>query len=222
MSGAAARREFPGWGLARHFCRSPLVDFCYGWTLWLFLSWIPAFFFENYHLNLQSSAMFTSGVLLAGVIGDTVGGVVSDRILRSHRQPASSARRSVIVVGFLGAVRVPGAGGADSRSHGRRGCLSLAFFFAELIVGPIWSVPMDIAPRLRRYRQRDDELRLCAGRLRLTLQLRFPGRSDGKLGRPLHRLDRLLLLGALLASRLRPDRPFELPASAAPTVPARV
>ena len=26
-------------------------------------------------------------------------------------------------------------------------CLSLAFFFAELIVGPIWSVPMDIAPR---------------------------------------------------------------------------
>ncbi len=26
-------------------------------------------------------------------------------------------------------------------------CLSLAFFFAELIVGPIWAVPMDIAPR---------------------------------------------------------------------------
>ena len=26
-------------------------------------------------------------------------------------------------------------------------CLSLAFFFAELIVAPIWSVPMDIAPR---------------------------------------------------------------------------
>jgi hypothetical protein len=25
--------------------------------------------------------------------------------------------------------------------------LSVAFFFAELIVGPIWSVPMDIAPR---------------------------------------------------------------------------
>ncbi|HEY5225191.1 MAG TPA: MFS transporter, partial [Methylovirgula sp.] len=25
-------------------------------------------------------------------------------------------------------------------------CLSGAFFFAELIVGPIWAVPMDIAP----------------------------------------------------------------------------
>jgi len=25
-------------------------------------------------------------------------------------------------------------------------CLSMAFFFAELIVAPIWAVPMDIAP----------------------------------------------------------------------------
>ena len=25
-------------------------------------------------------------------------------------------------------------------------CLALAFFFAELIVAPIWAVPMDIAP----------------------------------------------------------------------------
>ena len=25
-------------------------------------------------------------------------------------------------------------------------CLSVAFFFAELIVAPIWAVPMDIAP----------------------------------------------------------------------------
>jgi hypothetical protein len=26
-------------------------------------------------------------------------------------------------------------------------CLSLAFFSVELVVAPIWSVPMDIAPR---------------------------------------------------------------------------
>jgi MFS family permease len=26
-------------------------------------------------------------------------------------------------------------------------CLSAGFFFAELIIGPIWSIPMDIAPR---------------------------------------------------------------------------
>ena len=81
-----ARRAVPWLRLARHMLPVTIVDFCYGWTLWLFLSWIPAFFFENYHLNLQSSAMFSAGVLFAGVVGDTVGGVVSDRLLRQDRQ----------------------------------------------------------------------------------------------------------------------------------------
>ncbi len=58
-----------------------LVYFCYGWTLWLYLTWLPQFFMHGYKLNLKNSALFSSGVFLAGVIGDTVGGVVSDRIL---------------------------------------------------------------------------------------------------------------------------------------------
>ena len=124
-----------------------MVDFCYGWTLWLFLSWIPSFFFENYHLNLQVVRdVFRRRALSAGVVGDTVGGVVSDRLL-DKTGSLLVARRSVIVAGFLGAfvfllpvmlihnLTVAAAG------------LSLAFFFAELIVAPIWSVPMDIAPR---------------------------------------------------------------------------
>jgi MFS family permease len=57
------------------------VDFCYGWTLWLFLSWIPSFFYQNYQRDLMVSALYSSGVFFAGVIGDTLGGVVSDRIL---------------------------------------------------------------------------------------------------------------------------------------------
>src|SRR5262244_4030165 len=103
----------------------------------VFLSWIPSFFFENYHLNLQSSAMFTAGVLFAGVVGDTVGGIASDRLLRKTGSLVL-ARRSVIVVGFLGAfVFLMGV----LMVHDLRTtavCLSLAFFFAELIVAPIW------------------------------------------------------------------------------------
>ena len=51
-----------------------LVYFCYGWTLWLYLTWLPQFFMHGYKLNLKNSALFSSGVFLAGVIGDTVGG----------------------------------------------------------------------------------------------------------------------------------------------------
>ena len=49
------------------------VDFCYGWTLWLFLSWIPSFFYQNYQQSLMQSAFYSAGVFLAGVIGDTLG-----------------------------------------------------------------------------------------------------------------------------------------------------
>ncbi len=44
------------------------------WTLWVFLTWIPTFLSSTYDLEISSFAWFTSGVLLAGVVGDTVGG----------------------------------------------------------------------------------------------------------------------------------------------------
>ena len=135
-----------GCALARHVMPVTIVDFCYGWTLWLFLTWIPAFFFENYHQNLQASALFSGGVLLAGVIGDTLGGIVSDRLLRKTGS-LMIARRGVIVAGFLGAFIFLIPVVMIHNLTVAAVCLSLAFFFAELIVGPIWSVPMDIAPR---------------------------------------------------------------------------
>jgi len=55
---AGVTRTIPWVRLARHMMPVTVVDFCYGWTLWLFLTWIPAFFFGNYHQNLQASALF--------------------------------------------------------------------------------------------------------------------------------------------------------------------
>jgi MFS family permease len=197
--------------LARHVLPVTLVDFCYGWTLWLFLSWLPAFFFENYHLDLQSSALFTSGVLLAGVIGDTAGGIVSDRIL-DRTGSLVSARRSVIVVGFLGAVvfLIPVVLIHDLTVAALS--LSLAFFFAELIVGPIWSVPMDIAP---------EHAGTASGMMNFGFALAgfvspssfgFLVDRTGSWVVPFIASIVLLLLGALLASRLRPDRAFPMSA----------
>jgi len=79
---AAVRPTVPWLSLARRVLPVTAVDFCYGWTLWLFLSWIPSFFFQNFHLNLKNSALFSAGVFLSGVVGDTLGGIVSDRILK--------------------------------------------------------------------------------------------------------------------------------------------
>jgi MFS family permease len=224
LPGAGSRRQstaVPWLRLARHILPVTLVDFCYGWTLWLFLSWLPVFFFENYHLNLQASAMFTSGVLLAGVIGDTAGGVVSDRLL--HRTGSLlAARRSVIVVGFLGAFvfLVPVVLIHDLTVAAL--CLSLAFFFAELIVGPIWSVPMDIAP---------DHAGTASGMMNFGFAMAgfvspssfgFLVDRTGSWVVPFLASIVLLLVGAVLASRLRPDRPFEYPPVAASPIRSAV
>src|SRR5204862_104460 len=56
--------------LARRMLTVTVVYFCYGWTLWFFLTWIPSYFLHSYHLRLRDSALFSSGVFLGGVVGD--------------------------------------------------------------------------------------------------------------------------------------------------------
>ena len=65
-----------------------LTYFCYGWSLWLYLNWLPLFFKNNYNLDIKNSALFASGVFFAGVVGDTSAACCRDRILNA---PAMSA-----------------------------------------------------------------------------------------------------------------------------------
>ncbi len=127
------RPAIPWLDLARHIAPVTAVDFCYGWFLVVFQTWIPSFFVQNYHLNLGKTALFSTAVLLAGVIGDTVGGVLSDWVLHRTRN-LILARRGVIMLGFLGAcaflVPVLLTGNLSIATI----CLALSFFFAELIV----------------------------------------------------------------------------------------
>jgi MFS family permease len=201
------RPPIPWLRLARRILPVTMVDFCYGWTLWLFLSWIPAFFFENYHLNLQSSAMFSAGVLFAGVIGDTAGGVLTDRLLRKTGS-LLVARRSVIVAGFLGAFVFLCPVVLFHNLATAAVCLSLAFFFAELIVAPIWAVPMDIAPRYAG--SASGMMNFGFGLAGLVSPSSFGYLVDrtGSWVFPFVCSILLLVIGALLASRLRPDIRF--------------
>ena len=193
--------------LARRIAPVTSVDFCYGWFLTLFQTWIPNFFVQNYGLNLNRTALYTAGVLFAGIIGDTVGGVLSDWIL--HRTGnLVTARRSVIMLGFLGAAlfTVPVILIHDLTIAALS--LSLAFFFAELIVGPIWAVPMDIAPR---YAGTASGMMNFGFGVASILMPWFFGRMIDITGTwtvPFAVSIGLLVLGAVLAFYLRPDKPF--------------
>ncbi|MGA2214055.1 MAG: MFS transporter [Bryobacteraceae bacterium] len=205
---ASGRAAIPWLRLVRRILPVTLVDFCYGWTLWLFLTWIPTFFLENFHLKLQTSAIFSAGVLFAGVIGDTAGGVATDRLLR-RTGSLVSARRWVLVVGFLGAVffLLPVLLFHDLAVAAA--CLSLAFFFAELIVAPIWAVPMDIAPRYAGSASGIMNFGFAVAGLVSPSSFGYLVDHTGSWVFPFICSMLLLLVGAVLASRLRPDLPFD-------------
>jgi MFS family permease len=200
-------RNVPWLQLARRMLPVTIVDFCYGWTLWLFLSWIPSFFFQNYRLNLQASALFSTGVFLAGVVGDTMGGVASDALLRKTGSLVA-ARRYVIVAGFLGAFVFLLPVVLIHEVNVAAICLSLAFFFLELIVGPIWSIPMDIAPRYAG--SASGMMNFGFGVAGIISPFSFGYLVDRTGGWVFPFVASLVLLpiGALLATRLRPYEPF--------------
>ncbi len=96
-----ARPKVPWGALTRRMAPVTIVYFCYGWTLWLYLTWLPSYFLHEYQFDLRKSALFTSAVFFAGVVGDYLGGEISDRIL--HRTgDLQQARRNVVMIGFLG------------------------------------------------------------------------------------------------------------------------
>ena len=120
-----------------------LVYFCYAWTLWLYLNWLPSFFLHEYHLDLGRSAIFSSAVFFAGVGGDMLGGVVSDQVFRRTGN-LGRARRLVIASGLMASLLLLLPMLATQEIRIVTVSLAAAFFCLELIIGPIWSMPMDV------------------------------------------------------------------------------
>ena len=205
-----ASNRVPRRPLLKRMLPVTFTDFCYGWTLWVYLSWLPSFFLHEYNLNLKQSALFASGVLFAGVVGDTVGGVISDRIIRRSGS-TRRARVGVIVTGFLGSFvfMLPVLLVHDLLVIAA--CLSAAFFFAELIVAPIWAVPMDIAPRYSG--SASGMMNFGFGLAGMISPVVFGAVIDasGRWDYPFIASLCLLLVGAVSALFLRPDLPFEDP-----------
>lgn len=131
--------------LSKRILPITLIDFCYGWTLWVYLTWLPSFLYTAYGLDIQKSALFTAGILFAGVIGDALGGTFSDIIFRKTNN-LKLARRTILITGLAGSFifLLPALFIHELALIAIS--LSLAFFFLELCNANLWAIPMDIAP----------------------------------------------------------------------------
>ena len=202
------RPRVPWRALTRRMAPVTIVYFCYGWTLWLYLTWLPLYFLHEYKYDLKKSALFTSAVFFAGVVGDYLGGVVSDRIL--HRTgDLQRARRNVVMIGFAGsfACMVPIFLTHDLVLI----ILSLgaAFFFAEIVIGPMWSIPMDIAGKFSGTAAGMMNSGSALAAILSPIAFGFIIDRTGNWQLPFAGSLGFLLLGALLAPTMHPERAFE-------------
>jgi len=208
------RGDVPWMPLARRMWPVTVVYFCYGWTLWLYLSWIPQYFLHSYHLDLKSSAGFATGVFFAGVVGDTLGGIVSDRILKKSGSLKRARSQMVALCLFLSLVSLtPIVFNHDLTIS--IVSLSVAFFFAEMTIGAMWAIPMDIAPE---YSGTASGMMNIGSALAAIISPVVSGYLIDRFGNwelPFFGSMLLMAIGAVLAYRMHPEHKFETHAGVA-------
>lgn len=120
-----------------------LMYFCYGYCLAVYLDWFPTYLREHRQFNLREMGFYASLPLIAGTLGDLLGGWASD-IWYKKTGNLKVARRAVAILGFLLAAAgiVPATLTSDSLTSVWFSCLAL--FGLEVTVGVSWALPLDI------------------------------------------------------------------------------
>jgi MFS family permease len=204
------------WGrLFKRMMPVTITYFCYGWILWLFLSWIPQYFLHSYHLDLKKSAVFASGVFFAGVLGDWFGGVYSDHLYKKTGN-LNTARRNVVVVCFLltFASLFPLWLVHDLTVSAI--CLSCAFFCVEFTIGPMWAIPMDIAPKFSGTASGMMNTGSAAAAIVSPLLGGWMIDTTGNWEMPFIVSMALMLLGSITAFAMKPGKQFDEKPQAVP------
>lgn len=203
--------KVPWKALFRRMFPVTIVYFCYGWTLWLFLSWIPQYFLHSYNMDLKKSAIFASAVFLAGVVGDTLGGLVTDRLLIKTRCLKRSRSWMVAVCMFLTlACLVPVMFGHNA--YVSMVCLAGGFFFAEMTIGPMWAIPMDIAPEFSGTASGIMSTGSAAAAILSPVVSGYLIDRYGSWDLPFAGSMLLMAIGVILAFGMKPEHKFESPA----------
>lgn len=124
------------WYIAAGYC-------CFYYGTYFYVTWFPTYLLEYRHLSLKTMGAFASLPLLAGMVGDILGGILTDSVYRKTGK-LRFARRIVAAPAMLasGACLIPAA--LTHHAVTAILCLTGSLFFLELVISPAWAVPMDV------------------------------------------------------------------------------
>ena len=206
---ASGRPVAVPWGpLAARMWPVAVVYFCYGWTLWMYLNWLPSYFLHEHKLQLSRSALFSSTVFAAGVGGDYLGGILSDRIL-TRTGNLRTARCRLVRWAFTASLVCVLPIFLTQNLTIVVISLAGAFFFAEIVIGPMWAIPMDIAPAYSGTASGFMNTGSALAAVLSPLAFGFIIDLTGNWNLPFIGSIGFLLLGAALASTMHPEQPFD-------------
>jgi len=114
-----------------------------GYFQYIFFYWTYYYFGEVLHLGSQSSARYTTILFLIEGAIMPIGGVLSDRLTRSHG--AQFGRRMVPIAGLALSAVFTYAGTISSGIVTVVLCLSLSFGLASFCEGPFWAAVTEMA-----------------------------------------------------------------------------
>jgi sugar phosphate permease len=116
---------------------------CFFYGMYFFLSWYPTYLETYRHFSLKSLGFVASIPLFVAMVGDVLGGTISDLVYRKTGRLKFS-RRIVAAPAMLvaGLFLIPTA---LSRNPWMAVLfLALSFFFLDMALGPSWAVTMDV------------------------------------------------------------------------------
>lgn len=206
------KARIPLWILTKRMFPVTIVMFTYGWSYWVFVSWLPLYFANQHHTNLKNSALLTSIPFVAGLIGNTVGGMGSDWILKRtgrHRL----ARCSVVALSLIGAAvfLIPCLFIDDLNTV--VGLLAASMFFLELTIAPMYAVPMDISKEYAGLGSAYIIMGVAIAGIISPVVFGWLIDLTGNWNVPFATGVVILLIGAAVVGVLRPDVPLVIPAS---------
>jgi sugar phosphate permease len=127
------------WGLSLGFA-------AYGYTFYLFLTWLPGYLVQAMHMSILKSAGYAAIPWACATVSDILfGGLLVDRLVASGRDE-TVVRKTVLVVGMLFGLAVFGAT-QTTNPHWAILWISIALsgLAASAPIG--WSIPSLIAPK---------------------------------------------------------------------------
>lgn len=120
-----------------------IADFCYFYTLTIYLTWLPTFLIRDHHFTMLKVGIYGFLPFIGGIFGSVGSGILCD-YLSARTSNTRLWRRVIPATGMIGSVALllPAV-----YAHGQMQTIllfSCSFFFLDATISVFWAIAMDM------------------------------------------------------------------------------